>query len=198
MATRRKPANTTEGIATKEIKIKASSPPRKQKSILKELVQNIILLLVLSLSASYLVTGTWTWGYEGKYTNWRHWIPRKELVFSEAELAKYDGSDPNLPIYIAIDGDVFDVSVSPMHYGKGGGYNIFAGKDAARAYVTGCFQNHLTHDLRGLTKDQLKALDGWKRFYRDSSKYFKVGRVEHPPVDGPIPPDCEEPVPNMH
>lgn len=32
-----------------------------------------------------------------------------------------------------------------------------AGKDAARAYGTGCFSTHLTHDLRGLSEDELKV-----------------------------------------
>ena len=35
-------------------------------------------------------------------------------------------------------------------YGPGGSYAHFAGVDAARAYVSGCFQEDLTHDLRGL------------------------------------------------
>lgn len=35
-------------------------------------------------------------------------------------------------------------------YGPGGGYSFFAGRDAARAFVSGCFDTDLTHDLRGL------------------------------------------------
>jgi predicted heme/steroid binding protein len=52
--------------------------------------------------------------------------------YTAAELSKYDGSDPSLPIYVAIKGDVFDVSTKPDSYGKGAGYNCFAGKDASR------------------------------------------------------------------
>jgi hypothetical protein len=43
------------------------------------------------------------------------------------------------------------------NYSKGGSYHHFAGKDAARAYVTGCFEDHLTHDMRGLSYDQIKV-----------------------------------------
>lgn len=35
-------------------------------------------------------------------------------------------------------------------YGIGGSYHFFAGRDASRAYVSGCFQEDLTPDMRGL------------------------------------------------
>jgi hypothetical protein len=31
-------------------------------------------------------------------------------MFTHTELAKYDGADPNLPVYLAIGGMVFDVT----------------------------------------------------------------------------------------
>jgi hypothetical protein len=34
-------------------------------------------------------------------------------------------------------------------YGPGGGYAFFSGRDATRAFVTGCFVEDLTPDLRG-------------------------------------------------
>jgi len=84
-------------------------------------------------------------------------------------LAQYDGSDPNKPIYLAIEylyfakclinsGDVYDVSANRRIYGPGGGYGFFAGRDAARAFVTGCFKEDLTHDIRGLDPRQLEVL----------------------------------------
>ncbi|RKP06643.1 cytochrome b5-like heme/steroid binding domain-containing protein, partial [Thamnocephalis sphaerospora] len=121
-------------------------------------------------------------------------LQRKEHMFSEAELARYDGTDPSLPIYVAINGEVFDVTDGREFYGPGGGYHFFAGRDAARAYVTGCFKTHLTHDLRGLTNPQLEQLKGWVSFYHDSPKYFYVGRVVHAPIsaNAPIPEDCND------
>ena len=37
-----------------------------------------------------------------------------------------------------------------ISYGPGGSYHFFAGRDAARAFITGCFQDDLTPDLRGV------------------------------------------------
>lgn len=37
-----------------------------------------------------------------------------------------------------------------MIYGPGGHYNIFAGRDATRAFVTGCFQEDQTADMTGV------------------------------------------------
>jgi predicted heme/steroid binding protein len=67
-----------------------------------------------------------------------------------AELSLYNGTDPSLPIYLAVNGSIFDVSANPMIYGPGGSYNFFAGRDASRAFVTGCFKEDLTTDMSGV------------------------------------------------
>ncbi|KAF9964572.1 hypothetical protein BGZ73_001821 [Actinomortierella ambigua] len=122
-------------------------------------------------------------------------MPRKPLEFTQEELAQYDGTDPKKPIYLAIKGEVFDVTAGGGFYAKGGGYGFFSGKDASRAYATGCFDTHLTHDLRGLPPSDLAAIDGWHRFYNDHHRYFPVGRVILDPIDpnSPIPEDCNQP-----
>ncbi|ORX89194.1 cytochrome b5, partial [Basidiobolus meristosporus CBS 931.73] len=114
---------------------------------------------------------------------------------SESELSLYNGEDPKLPVYIAIDGEVYDVTPGKEFYGKGGGYGFFSGRDASRAFATGCFKEHLTYDLRGLSLAQLESLKGWKEFYSNHHSYFHVGRVVHPPIDpkSPIPVDCNAP-----
>ncbi|KAJ3343222.1 hypothetical protein HDU93_009206 [Gonapodya sp. JEL0774] len=130
--------------------------------------------------------------------------PRKPLpppkTFTEAELAEFDGSDPEKPVYLAFRGKVYDVSSNRDTYGKKGqGYNMFAGRDAARAFVTGCFNpedGHLTHDLRGLTEDEVSGLKEWGDFYekegKEGGKYPYIGTVIHEPIpsDRPIPKPC--------
>ena len=67
-------------------------------------------------------------------------------------MKKYTGEKDSPGIYIAILGQVFDVSKAPNFYGPQGGYGFFAGKDASRAYVTGQFDSEgLTDDVSGLS-----------------------------------------------
>lgn len=40
---------------------------------------------------------------------------------------------------------------------QGASYNHFAGRDGARAFVTGCFKTHLTHDIRGFSEKEQKV-----------------------------------------
>lgn len=54
--------------------------------------------------------------------------------FNEDDLAEFDGSDPDKPIYISIEGDVYDVSAKPEFYGEGGAYNFLVGKEAAQIF----------------------------------------------------------------
>lgn len=91
-----------------------------------------------------------------------------------SELALYNGRSEERPIYLAIKGDVFDVSAKRYIYGAGGSYSFFAGRDASRAYVTGCFKEHLTHDLRGLDEEQLKV-----RFSLSPCRLHRYARWRH-------------------
>lgn len=80
-----------------------------------------------------------------------------------------------------------------------------AGKDAARAFATGCFKEHQTHDIRELNEDELRvrefshvlhvfnsifhchthilmlqSLNHWKNFFASHKDYPQVGKVVHP------------------
>jgi len=106
-------------------------------------------------------------------------------IFTQKELLKFDGTDENLPLYLVVVGQVYDVSNGRQYYSKGEGYNIFAGKDCSRAFVTGEFDaNNRTadapafHDIFDFTVDQLLGIEDWRKFYRkggDEFKYYHIG-----------------------
>ena len=74
-----------------------------------------------------------------------------ERLLTPEELRKYDGTDGSPGLYIALLGQVFDVSKGKDHYGPGGGYSFFAAKDGSRAFVTGEFNEEgLSDDVTGL------------------------------------------------
>jgi len=141
------------------------------------------------------VTGSYLWEYDGKWLQAKTYFPANQQLFNDRTLAEYDGSDPTKPLYIAIDGDVYDVSSNRLTYGPGGSYHIFAGRDAARAYATGCFETHLTYDIRELDDKELQGLTHWKKFFAEHKAYFKVGTVIHVPIDpmSSIPAPCKSP-----
>jgi len=58
-------------------------------------------------------------------------VPVAELRnFTVEELKKYNGGDPSLPIYLAYNNDVYDVSAGREFYQAGGPYHSLAGKDS--------------------------------------------------------------------
>jgi len=72
------------------------------------------------------------------------------LLLTDEQLRAYDGSDANKPIYLAVNGTIFDVSTGRKFYGPGGSYHFFAGADATRAFVTACFDEDISPDIRGV------------------------------------------------
>lgn len=152
-------------------------------------------LLLLNAFASWWFTSSATWGYSGKWINPHYIVHRAKgsyVNLTLSELALHNGEN-SLPIYIAINGSVYDVSSAPEIYGPDGPYRFFSGRDAARAFVTGCFQNpaEFTYDLRGL--DPVEAdhdIKGWQDYFEKSSRYWYVGTVQHEPVLGEPPAPC--------
>lgn len=50
-------------------------------------------------------------------------LSQPQKVFTPDQLAAYDGTDASKPLYVGIDGDVYDVSASRRIYGPLGPYN---------------------------------------------------------------------------
>ncbi|KAM3842319.1 neudesin [Diretmus argenteus] len=82
-------------------------------------------------------------------------------LFTEEELRRFDGSEEEQPIYMAVRGVVFDVTKGKEFYGKGAAYNALVGKDSTRAVAKMSLDPaDLTSDTTGLTDEELESLDG--------------------------------------
>ncbi len=68
--------------------------------------------------------------------------PSAPITMMRSELAKFTGQDGG-PIYLALRGRIYDVSSGRSHYGPGGGYAGFSGRDASRSFVDLCFTREL-------------------------------------------------------
>ncbi|VDN50464.1 unnamed protein product [Dracunculus medinensis] len=98
-------------------------------------------------------------------------------TFSSEQLSFFDGSRPSKDVYLAFLGRVYNVQKGYKHYGPGGGYHFFAGKDATRAFVTGEFSEAgLTDDVSDLNQQDLLGLLEWSNFYE--KEYVLVGFLQ--------------------
>ncbi|CAL4913162.1 unnamed protein product [Urochloa decumbens] len=62
------------------------------------------------------------------------------------------------------------------HYGPGGGYHHFAGRDASRAFVSGNFTGDgLTDSLQGLSSSEVNSIVDWRKFYYE--RYIFAGKL---------------------
>lgn len=65
-------------------------------------------------------------------------VPDDLPKYTAATLITYNGDMDGLPIYVALDGYVYDVTAGKSYYAPGGTYHSIAGKDAsAQLHVFG-------------------------------------------------------------
>ncbi|KAL0484416.1 steroid-binding protein [Acrasis kona] len=104
-------------------------------------------------------------------------IPDKEFTIEDLE--KFNGSSDDVPVYLGVNGLVFDVSSKREMYAQGSGYSIFAGKEATRGLAKSSLE---AEDLKpygsteGLTEKENATLTKWQNFYR--GRYPVVGRIK--------------------
>ncbi|CAO3635763.1 unnamed protein product [Mucor fragilis] len=92
------------------------------------------------------------------------------------QLSVYDGSDPLLPIYVAIKGVIFDVSCNPSAYGKNSSYNCFAGRDASKALgLSSLNVDNCVADYSTLNNAEMVTLEQWLAYF--TRKYPVVGHI---------------------
>lgn len=145
----------------------------RSKFTVLEVLRTITLILLLSGLASWFVTrDNVAWGLKRpRVTYLSYWqsmlvstpalrvcIDTKNafkaapILLTDAELGAYDGSDPTKPIYLAVNGTIYDVTDGRRFYGPGGSYHQLGGADCSRALVTTCFNSDISPDLRGIEK----------------------------------------------
>jgi len=106
--------------------------------------------------------------------------PPKDDLYTLAELAAYDGSDPSKPIYVAIKGTIFDVTHKKDVYGPEGSYNVFAGKDGSKGLGMSSLKlENAIPDWSDLPTNEIKVMNDWHEFF--SKRYNIVGRVSDLP-----------------
>ncbi|KAI0484253.1 putative heme binding protein [Xylariaceae sp. FL0804] len=149
-----------------------------------DVVRVLSFLALASCALSYLVSG-------GESLVWsvRQWPPymqvewwktqlRGPIYLTPEELARYDGSDAALPIYLAINGTVYDVSANARTYGPGGSYRFFAGADASRGFVTGCFAEDRTPDMRGVERMYLPLEPEDDEAAREANAHWSAAELD--------------------
>lgn len=109
----------------------------------------------------------------------------EQIIISKEELAANNGSGiiPDgyaaAPIYVAVDGLVFDMSFGGVSfYGKDGPYHKFAGRDVTRALAVMKIDEagNGNHDLSDLTESQIKTMKDWVKTFREKKQYPIVGK----------------------
>ncbi|KXJ97183.1 hypothetical protein Micbo1qcDRAFT_6046 [Microdochium bolleyi] len=154
--TQTKTNSTTEPQKKKKKTAAQAEDDEDSYTVWVDVLRVISFLFVASCGLSYLVSGgeTFFWGMKDppKYIQKQYWTAKwaGPTYLTLEELAQYTGADETKPVYIAINGTIFDVSSNRRTYGPGGSYQYFAGTDAARSFVTGCFATDQTADMRGV------------------------------------------------
>lgn len=119
-------------------------------------------------------------------------INSPHFFLTPEELTKYDGSNPDLPLYLAIAGKVirtdlclieqiYDVSAGRETYGPEGSYHGFAGRDASRSFLDLCFTSEClskADDLSDLNEEEAKGIQNWIDFYDKHAEYSHIGYVK--------------------
>lgn len=96
--------------------------------------------------------------------------------FTKESLKPFNGTD-SPKIYIALKGDVFDVTSGKAFYGPGSSYNVIAGRDGSVSLGMMELEPSVFEKTKveSLTPEQKKTLDSWHSKF--ASKYKVVGKL---------------------
>jgi membrane-associated progesterone receptor component len=102
--------------------------------------------------------------------------------FTIEQLREFDGSKGK-PIYIGLNGDVFDVSGAPEYYGVGAAYHCFAGRNSTRAMAKFSFEEAelANNEISDLSPFEKSTLEDWVQKFKYFKCYPVVGKYSFPP-----------------
>lgn len=106
-------------------------------------------------------------------------IPRD---FTKEQLLEFNGNQEK-PIYIALKGEVYDVSSAKQMYGPDTAYHCFAGRDASRAMAKLSFDEvDLTNsNIDDISPFERDTLNDWIEKFKYYKAYPIVGKISTPP-----------------
>lgn len=103
--------------------------------------------------------------------------------FTSRQLAEFDGTkdgDEDKPVYLALNGIVFDVSEGRNFYGPGGPYELFAGHECGVALAKMSFDTEYLDDMASipnLKHGERVELDNWIEKFTHYRCYPVMGRL---------------------
>lgn len=112
-------------------------------------------------------------------------VPDPPRNFTTSQLKYFDGTkDPktgeNKPVYLSLNGTVFDVSDGRDFYGPGGPYEMFAGRECGVALAKMSFDTQLLDDMDGcgkLNHGERMELENWIEKFTHYRCYPVLGKL---------------------
>lgn len=91
-------------------------------------IKKLVIILIVLFLVSFVVF--FFYSYQTK-RNMKVVVKEDIQTMTLSELSKYDGTDPTKPIYLGLNGYVYDVTEGRKFYETNGTYHYLAGKDSS-------------------------------------------------------------------
>lgn len=166
----------TESIMGDDINI-----PSKITAIVNQIIyspMNLALVLVIAFLIYKIIKDRFEVPRAGSEKPAEPELPRLRRDFTVAELRKFDGTQPDGRVLVAVNGNVYDVTKGKRFYGPGGPYATFAGRDASRNLATfsvSAEDKDDYDDLSDLSAMEMDSVLEWEMQFKE--KYILVGKL---------------------
>lgn len=150
-------------------------------------VATLLAMAILALLVLKLLLSSQGEGRKSQRTTEEEQKEVEEIIprdFTIDQLREFDGKRSE-KIFIALKGEVYDVTAAADYYGPEGTYHCFAGRDASRAMAKLSFEetelgNPRVDDLGPFERD---VLEQWVEKFKYVKHYPVVGKISNPKRD---------------